>query len=260
MSSRFHIFALMLLSLPAFGSSKVLKLSKTGVIAVISQDAANPWTEGDRACAIREKKVLSCGPVLKATAKGAVMGFEVAADVKPGDLILRSRRTPASLPDGSSEAEVTRKPKERGQALQIALGGNIGTSFAYPTLRLGLALGQHFSLAVSPLFFSAADGEDSVSIFGGLLSANYCTKTAFQGFWFQAAAGLNYYGFKLSGTAGSRQGISAVGTVGYRLGLGAFNVGLGVGAQYAGNPNLVGVNLTSIGFKPMATLDLGLAF
>lgn len=255
-----HRFLLTILSLwiPALEAAVVLKATSSGKFVAITQDTPNPWVQGDRVCLQQKGAPTTCGSVVKAAAKGAVVRLDSPAEsIPPGTQVKRAN---TELPQEAPASDTSAKPQSDPTLLNLTAGVDVGTNFFIPTFGLHFAFSRHFALATKFNFFSYTASPYSLSSLSTLLAFNYYSHDYFKGFWVQLAGGLNF--FKLTGgTPQSPEALQLLGTVGWRFkwpfGL---NIGVGVGGQYIADPNFKVVTVNGLGFAPVGEIDLGLCF
>ncbi len=245
-------------------ASEVLRVGKDALNFAITHDDSRQWKAKDRVCVLQRAREVACGVVVKVAVKGAIVRLDQPNyDILAGDRVVSKYQ---AVPGGQSAAaplinSVPEAEDSDTHFANVALGGVAGTNFFYPVVNFQVAVAPTISLGLTGLFFNYSNELNTLLAFGGMATVNYYSQEYFRGLWVQLGGGIAAISVSGASPPESATAFAGLATVGWRgywdLG---FNIGVGAGLQYLGDPAFQNTVLTSAGIKPIVVLDVGLSF
>jgi len=250
------ILPLALLSMPSY-ATHVLGMSSSRSEIAVAQDIARPWQLNERACVLPRNAQPTCGTIIRATPKGAILRLEIpSTTVTLGDQVShRGERSPAGISESTYE-------KKYGGTFNLSAGMAAGINYFFPLVHFQVALGPNFAIGLMPFYYRASAGTASLSALGGLMTLNAYFGPYYSGFWITGGAGLSKLSFEdPTLPAESKQLLTGQFAVGYRARwVKSTSAGIAVGAKYLADPQFAAIETKSSGVQPLIMLDFGFNF
>ncbi len=255
------VLILIVISHQIFGS-EVLKSDDQDNTLWISSGPRDSIKVKDRLCVYKAMGMVGCGEVIVQTRdRFALRMYDKRAKALKGEVVSlrKTKRTIATTEQLASKFE----DGSKRSIVDLALGFNAGLNYYYPSLHFQIALNRNFSLGISPAYAKYSQSDDSVTLFGGYITATYYyTHFAFKGVNFEG--GLGYFNVKASSSLASEEmsPMAAKLTAGWRgralIGL-PIDFGGALGAQYIFSNNSP-LDTTFKGFLPLLNVFVAYCF
>lgn len=244
----------------------VLKQSGSSILYQANEEGP-VYKPNDGICFYEGARKVACGKVGKVAGQKLIVKISARSKgfnfYQGQELDAKGRAGGATGGDAGSSSDVAESSSSSsGDTFDISLGGVAGTAFFFPLLNFQLALGNNFSLGVSPIWVPSGTGGATFTAMGGELDFNIYFSRAFDDFSIQLGGGAMI--ITVSNPSGTLSetilAIFGSASLQYRLALAdKLDFGLGAGAMYVtGTLNNFTIGLS--GILPMGKAFLAYSF